>query len=126
MARYTIPDYATNALDGEILWVAMKSLNTAGRKPLERMDSCARITRKRLTKANWDQLNAVSKGSFVNHLGRGHQRDQPRISEAEWDRKYFKMDTCLGCVYTVHYHHTCDPNRAEREERISNASRPNG
>lgn len=115
MARYTIPDYAVNEGDGEVVWVSMKNLNTMGRKPPDRMDSCERTTRKRLSKANWDQLNAVSKGSFVNHLGRGHQRDLPRKSEAEWDQKYFKIDTCLRCTYGYYYYHTCDRNRAVRE-----------
>lgn len=115
MGQYVIPQYAVNEDDGELVWTSMTTMRTMGRARPDRMDVGQRITRKRLSKANWDQLTAISKGTYVNHLGRGHHRDTPLDSEHEWNLRYFKMDDCLRCTYGVFYHHTCDPNRAARE-----------
>lgn len=67
------------------------------------MDAGEKVTRKHLSKANWAQLNAVVKGTYVNHLGRGHTRRDSAVEERAWD--FIVGSQCLGCLYGVYYYH---------------------
>jgi len=56
----------------------LRYVRTYHKRPAPKMDPWEKITKKRLNNpVLWKQLDAITKGTYVNHLGRGHERTHP-------------------------------------------------
>jgi len=58
------------------------------------MSAEEKITKKRLgNPVLWKQLEAISNGTYVNHLGRGHERkDSPSVQELQWTARQVELE----------------------------------
>jgi hypothetical protein len=81
-----MPNYLTGSqnVSGE---QSVIDLRTMGKAPRGKMLHDERITKKRLDNPDlWRQLEAISRGTYVNHLGRGHSRSHPPYTENQYIR----------------------------------------
>lgn len=73
MAEYYMPYRVPLTIGGD--YYGLRYVRTFGRRKPPRMDPWVRIAKKRMNNPHlWAQLEAASKGTYVNHLGRGHTR----------------------------------------------------